>query len=268
MKIGLIFSIMLIVSSLFASELKLSWYSWKGFIEYEKNKNKFFKNLPSTNRMFVSFNPKEIKNLKHDKTQRKELKTFLALAKQRNVKIELLLGDPRYVYPKNHENLISLIEFFKPFAFSGIQLDIEPSGLVSYNEKEWIENIAILMKKIDSKTDLKIGFALNHSLAKKHILDTLESSKVNEVVIMYYSVNSLNIQNKLNLLMNNNKDLKFSLALSIEPLDILPKEETFAVYGREKAFLKWKKIDTVLKKNSNFVDIVIQSLYDYNEDKI
>ncbi len=268
MKIGFVFSIMLMVSSLFASELKLSWYSWKGFVEYEKNKKEFFKNLPPTNRLFVSFNAKEIKNLKHHKTQRKELKTFLSLAKQRNVKIELLLGDPSYVYPDNHEKLIALIEFFKPFAFSGVQLDIEPSGLVSYNEKKWVEDIAILIKKIDSKTDLKIGFALNHSLAKKYILDTLASSKVNEVVIMYYSINTLNIQNKLNLLMKNNKDLKFSLALSIEPLDILPKEETFAVYGKKNAFLKWKKIDAVLKHNNNYVDIVIQSLYDYNEDKV
>jgi len=267
MKIKSLFLGIVIASTLFSNDLKLSWYSWDGFIEYKKHKEFFFKNLPATKRLFVSFSAKEITELKHSESSKEELNTFLLQAKKYNIKVELLLGDNTYAYPKNHQDLLDLIEFFKSYNFSAIQLDIEPSGLISYDENIWIENISTLLLKVNEFTKLPIGFALNHSLAKPYILKKLQNSKVDELVIMYYSVNSLNLQNKLNEIMKKNKDLKFSLALSIEPLSVLSKEETFATYGKKKAMLKWKDIYNSLKNNKNFVDIVIQSLHDYSEAK-
>jgi len=265
MRFLLIFVIL--YSAIFADDIKLSWYSWNGFQEYNKDKENFFDTLEPTNRIFLSFNAKEIINLKYMQIEKDELNSFLLKAKKHNINVELLIGDHTYVYPKNHHHLLELIEFFKEFEFSGLQLDIEPSGLKSYDEKLWMENISALMIKVSKTTDLDVGFSLNHALAKPYILKKLQASKVDEVIIMYYSINSLNIEQKLNNIMKKNQNLKFSLALSIEPLSVLSKNETFAIYGKEKSLVRWKNINDTLKHNNNFVDIVIQSLYDYSKAK-
>ena len=67
-----------VVTTLFSSNLNLSWYSWDGFMQYNENKEDFLKNLPVTNRLFVSFSASEISDLKYRYLQREELKIFLS----------------------------------------------------------------------------------------------------------------------------------------------------------------------------------------------
>jgi hypothetical protein len=259
--------ILLFLSSLlFSEQFKLSWYSWDGFSSYQESKYTFFKKLPkATNRIFVSFSPSEIEYIKYAFIAQQDLKDMIREAQDKNMSVSLLLGDPQWVYPKNHNSLISIIEVFKDYNFASLQLDIEPHGLKTYDEDVWIKNISTLLEKVDKKTKLPIGFSLNHNLANKKILKILEDSNVDEIVVMYYSTNSNNLENKLNELMLKNKDLNFSLALSIEPLSVLPKEETYARYPKNDSLQKWQSIYKNLKHHHNFVDIVIQSLHDYKE---
>jgi hypothetical protein len=254
--------------SLWSGELKLDWYSWNGFSDYKKENLIFFTKLPPTKRIFLSFSAKEILLLKKSLDEERALKEFFYDAKQNNVRIDLLLGDATFIYPKNHEKLLTLIDFFKKYAFKGIHLDIEPSALPKEEYSLWRKQIIQLSKKVKQhNSTLHLGLSLNHKIATHSLLQELQKAGIDEAVIMYYTINQKKVINKVQNILKNNQKLDIALALSIEPLKVLSADETYAIYGKEKSLQKWQSILNKLSSNHNFSALVIQSLKDFNKAK-
>jgi hypothetical protein len=252
---------------LWSSDFRLEWYSWRGFAEYKKAPTSFFTKLPPTKRIFLSFSAKEINELKRSAYQRALLKEFFHAAKQKDIQIDLLLGDATYIYTKNHKKLFTLVAFFKPFDFHGVHLDIEPSALPKEEYPLWRKEIVKLVKKLKQQTTLPLILSINHKIATHSLLQELKKAGMDEAVIMYYSINQKRVINKIEDILKSNKNLNISLALSIEPLGTLCADETYAHYGKAKSLQKWHTITNRLSSNRNFVALVIQSVKDFNEAK-
>lgn len=262
-----LFILLVCIYPLWSTESQLSWYSWKGFTKYKQHGISYFTQLPSSHRVFLSFSASEVKQLKNNLYERNQLSKLLKEAQARHITIELLLGDETYIYPQNHKKLLKLIDYFQQFSFQGIQLDIEPSALAKNERDIWHKEIVSLIAKVTKSTPLSVGLSLNHNLADKALLQKLQHSGLNEVVIMYYSINKDNVVKKLSKLMHEHKNLHFSLALSIEPISILSEDETYALYGQSRSLQIWKQIIEELASNGNFADLVIQSLEAFKKAK-
>lgn len=253
------------ITHLYASDLKLSFYDWEGLSRYQSSPSTYFKSLPSTDRIFLSLNAQELKQIKYSHYEASKLSDFIQEAKQRKVKVELLIGDPNYIFKQHFHELEDILALCSKFDFTRVQLDIEPSGLKKELQNLWPKKIVELIIHIHNKSYLPLSLSINHQDLTPSLLNQLEQAGLAEVIVMYYTINQKNIIDKMTKTMSMHPRLNFSLALSVEPIGIVERNETFAQFSQEKRLKVWSEIDSTLKKQYNYNGIVIQSLKYFNK---
>jgi outer membrane protein TolC len=247
-----------------SNDFSLGFYEWDGLQLYKTLGDKtFWQSLPQTNRIFLSFNAKQINDLVLNANESRLLSKFLSQASQRGIKVELLLGDPRWAL-EERESLIKIITDLSKFGFSGIQLDIEKLQLQPKEQSLWDTGIVKTIKEVRAHTNLPIGLSLNYKEAEdSKFLDNLYKAGLSEVVIMFYTTNTDRIKQIITPIIKAHPELSFSVAQSIEPTTILPPDETYAKKGKEGALKSWIKLYQYFSKFTNFKGIIVQSLEDF-----
>ncbi|SDC88455.1 hypothetical protein SAMN05660835_01520 [Desulfurella multipotens] len=126
----------------YQNEAYLNWYAWNSFALYKRLGEDFWDKIPkSTRSVFLSLNSQEIQMINTKPDEANILDNFIKQANKRNIKVELLLGDPYWVLEKYRHQLISIIKSLNKFGFSGIQLDIEKSQLPKNDRYLWDKGI-------------------------------------------------------------------------------------------------------------------------------
>ncbi|MGC8502728.1 TolC family protein [Desulfurella sp.] len=243
----------------------LSWYLWNGLSWYKKLGENFWDKIPkSTKRIFLSLNSQEIQLVRSNQKDADVLIKFIKQAKQRDIKVELLLGDPYWVLSKYRTNLINIIKNLQRFPFDGIQLDIEKSQLPLKDRHLWENGIVKIISEVKKNTSLPIGLSMNYMEAEnKILLNELKKAGLNEVILMIYTTNTKRIIEISDNIIKQNPNLYFSIALSCEPTSVLPQYNTFAQFGANNSLLKWEDLYKYFSTIDNFLGITIQSLEDF-----
>lgn len=244
----------------------LNWYAWNGFELYKNLGENFWLKLPrSTKRIFLSLNKTEIQRVSSNQNGANNLNNFIQEANKRDIKVDLLLGDPDWVLDKYRSKLIGIIAKLSKFNFSGIQLDIEKNQLPEGERNFWDEGIVKTISEVHASTLLPIGLSMNYKEAENHkLLEDLRAAGLNEVILMIYTTNTNKIIEIGDKIMKENPKLYFSIALSFEPVNVLPDGETFATIGANNSLAIWKNLyENLWMQNNNFNGITIQSLKDF-----
>ena len=218
------------------------------------------------NRLLLSLNEMQIASIASHPAV---LDKFLQEAKHQGVKIELLLGDPDWILPKERVRLLEIIKRLKSIRFDGLHLDIEPdqlSGELAGKNKleEFIETI----RQAARISPWPVAISIHpRYLAKETSFDLcipcqLREYGVKEITVMYYSMNLNSVAMTMKSAMQQYPELMFSLAQSLEPE--LAVENSYA--HKPQAFFRdaMQQLDNHLR-NSNFNGLIIQSLKDWEK---
>ncbi len=241
----------------------VSWFCWKSTLADPAS----LQQLPvRTQRLFLSFNAREVAAFRESSERIRELRKYLIRVRKMGIHPYLLIGENSFAQPRNHTKLLALVALFEGCGFEGVVLDVEPPSWERESLHEWQNAITQLCAKVHRNYNTtRLLFVINHRLCSSKLLSRLAASGVSEVVVMYYSINEQRLVEKMHYLLHRHPALYFSLALSIEPVGILNADETFAGYPLEKSIRIWENIQKRLASYNNFSDIVIQSLYYFQQ---
>lgn len=239
-------------------QLKLSWYAWDGkkLLDSESDV-RFWKELPHTSRILISFRKSELDELLKRKSAR--LDAFISKAKSRGIRVEILLGDPSWALPGEAAQLANLVLSLSGFSFSGIHLDIEHSELPQSQQPLWDQGVVEAVSAVRKASSLPIALSIHPRDAKHELLDRLRQAGLSEVAIMDYKTNRRKIFDDIEPILRENPSLSFSLSQSVEPM--LPNTESYK--SRKRAISSWRILDEMLEREPNFVGIIVQSLENY-----
>jgi outer membrane protein TolC len=252
------------VSRLSSTSLHFSVYAWN--FDDIMSQPGFWEKIQAMriNRILLSLNKKQIASVASHPAV---LKKFLQEAGHQGVKIELLLGDPGWILPKERVRLLEIIKRLKSINFDGLHLDIEPDQLVGElagenKLEEFIETIrqATRISPWPVAISIHPRYLTQETSFGLCIPCQFKEIGVNEITVMYYSMNLNSIAMTMKSAMQQYPELMFSLAQSVEPE--LGVENSYA--HKPQAFFR----DTMQKlynhlRASNFNGLVIQSLKDW-----
>jgi outer membrane protein TolC len=244
---------------------KLGWYSWHGFTEYKSsNKEMFWIRISESKRLLLSFTAEELKQFQSDKAEVQTLQLMIKEAHAHGIKVEWLLGDSSWVLPGGEKALSRTLDLLENVGWDGIQLDIEASQLPKDQQPLWRKNIASLVRSIAERTPLSIGLSIHdrYGLDDKLIEDLIDSG-LKEVILMTYSTNRVNVQERVSKVLRHYPTLLVAVAQSVEPIEVLSQDESYATLGQSKAILSWRNLASELSQYQNFNGIVVQSMEDF-----
>ncbi|MDR0214286.1 MAG: TolC family protein [Comamonas sp.] len=239
------------------------WYSWKGWQWVEQPAR--IDQLPQgTQRLLVSFTEEQLQRLTADEQARQGLEQLAQRARQRGIRLELLLGEPTWVLPKGRGNMLALLQKVQSMPFGMIHLDLERSQLPEAQQKDWGRNVLDSLQEAVTQSRLPISLTTHHrELREPGFLQALQKAGVKEVVPMIYSANAQSTVSAIRQLPPMPQGLDLAVAQSIEKE--LPSEESLFRMGRRQALVHWQGVAQSLRTVPGFKGIVVQSWEDYME---
>ncbi len=217
-------------------------------------------------RILLSLNNKQINDLDIPNNRKKLLDLF-DLAELKNIEIELLLGEPRWILPAYRQNLLEIIRRLESFPFYALHLDLEPDQLdrklyeKAYLLEQLVETLRGALK--ESPWPIKISIHPRYMDKKNsefYIGTKLEKLGINEVTLMIYISNPARTMELAAPIINSNPGLTFSIAQSVEP-GLNPEESYSNISRRE-----FQDAMLYLKNNimaKNFSTVIIQCWTDF-----
>lgn len=187
-------------------------------------------------RILISFTHEQVSSLLSPKGK-DELDALIIAAKNKGVRIDLLLGDPTWAEADHRGELLSLIKQLQNFDFDGIHLDIEPDSLpgASARRAELLEGLADTIKAVKETTIRPVSISI-HPRYLEGDLGVLARQKLlplglEEIVVMIYSDNPHSIAQRMAAIITSNPNVPFSLAQSVEKN--VPSAESYADCTRQ-----------------------------------
>ena len=194
------------------------------------------------------------------------IESFLSLAKQKNISVELLLGDPSWALAEHREGLLELISKLDKLPFDGLNLDIEPDSLTANVTeqliKSWLETIRLASAQ--SPWPVSITTHYRYLLPTQDSLCVpceLTSIGVKQASAMVFVTNPKRVIEIMTPILDAYPDLRVSVAQSFERH--LGKEESYASFSAKSSNVRLTEIQNNLEKHKNFNGIVIQSWFNF-----
>jgi hypothetical protein len=224
-------------------------------------------------RILLSFTPEQLAAFSTP-AGKEELTNLLADAKSKNIRVDLLLGDPTWVEPGHRGEVLTLIKKLQDFAFDGIHLDIEPDSLPAAENRrtELLADLADTVKAVKTIATLPVAITIHPrylegelgELAKQKLLPL----GLEEIVVMIYTDNPYATAQRMSAIIKDNPKTVFSLAQSVE--HNLPGRQSY----RDSTCQEFRDAMQVLEANlavQGLKGIIIQSWEEYwkgeyNED--
>lgn len=166
-------------------------------------------------RVLISMNSRQLQ----DPQLEQKLGQLVQQAQARGLRVEWLLGDISWIQPARHADLLTLLQRFAAVPFNGLHLDLEVEqdprwqGEPERVKKEWVETLVT----VAAHSRLPVGVSMHpRHIADTGLMDELQTSGVQEVVLMSYVTQW---QKQVQLMNRARKALprmRVTLALSIE----------------------------------------------------
>lgn len=224
-------------------------------------------NEQGVSRVLLSLDARQIN---YYKTHPKKLNDFLQQAKSHFVEVDLLLGEPSWILPENREKLMEIIRSLSQFSFNALHLDLEINQLSIVLDLHsiygaWLETVTLAV--VESPWPVAISSHPRY-LEKNYagfdcFVCNLYEAGVSEVTVMDYVTNSVSVEKRLESLLTSYPMMKFSLAQSVE--QELGQANSYATYPFDKFKNNMYSLQKNLKKQPNFLGLVIQSWRDLEE---
>ncbi len=217
-------------------------------------------------RILISLNSQQISAAA---TNDEELRSLIFAAHLRNIRVELLLGEPSWLLPDHRQDLLRTITTLSDLPFDGLHLDIEQDQLpdAEQRRKEYSENLLDTLIATQSFSPWPIGISLH-----PRYLDPagdfswfgrrLSALDLHEITLMLYTTNMRNALRRIETIADGFPELNFSIAQSIE--EILPPEESHFQKGRTHFLNYLAKLDKNID-NRNVRGLLIQSWQEYQK---
>lgn len=239
------------------------WYAWKGW-QWVQQPARVDQLPQGTQRLLVSFTEEQLQRLAADEKARQGLEQLAQRARQRGIRLELLLGEPTWVLPQGRGNMLALLQKVQSMPFGMVHLDLERSQLPEAQQKDWDRHALDSLKEAVGQSRLPISLTTHHrELRDPGFLQALQKAGVKEVVPMIYSANAQSTVNVIKQLPPMPQGLDLAVAQSIEKE--LPSEESLFRVGRRQALAHWQGVAQSLRTVPGFKGIVVQSWEDYME---
>lgn len=171
--------------------------------------------------VLLSLNSQEIKSITNGELK-SELIGLLEAAKEHDISIQLLLGDPSWCESAGRKGLVKLIRQFKGYKFAGIHLDIEPDQLPESEgrRQELIKGLFETVRAVRGVSELPVSLSIHPRYSEgelREIVDKeLTKGLVKEITIMLYSTNTEIITDRIREMRLNQDICEFALAQSVE----------------------------------------------------
>lgn len=240
------------------------WYVWTGQ-EWLSDPKRIAQLPKGTQRLLLSFDEKELLALTQQGQASQQLIALARVASQKNISLELLLGEATWVLPSARAHLYRLITQVQSLPFRMIHLDLERSQLLKSQQGGWEKSTVALLTEVVRKSQLPISLTTHYrELLLPDFVADLAKAGVKEVIPMIYSASpatTLAIMRKIPQLPQG---MQIAVAQSIEKE--LTKDESFFLKGRAEAAGEWTKLaNTLSAEIPSFKGIVVQSWNEYVE---
>ncbi len=246
-----------------------SLYVWKSeqLFKQIKNNPSYFKvlNNHGVNRLIVSLDASQIMDFSNTPAP---LLKFIKTAEKHDIHIELLLGEPTWIYPENRYKLVTIIESLSDVPFRGIHLDIELDQLDESTISVHEQQIELLntIKLVTRKTDLPITLITHprYSVATDDfcLFCELEKTSIFEISLMIYRNNYQAVTAAASKIIDEYPGIKFSISQSIETG--ISSDNSYNHLDYNELSTEMTKLRSTLLQ-SNFNGIVIQSWNEFKE---
>lgn len=249
---------------LIPAQVSFSVYAWN--YEDIQTQPDFWEKCGSLgiHRVLLSLNQRQIRSVA---THPSPFKRFLQNAKRQGIKVELLLGDPGWILPKERIKLLEIIQVLKQIDFDGLHLDIEPEQLTGeLTGKRKLEEFAETIHRAAAVSPWPVAISIHPRYLTDEasfglcMLCQFKAADVKEITVMYYSLNLQKIITVMKSAMQQHPEIMFSLAQSLERE--LGPENSYA--QKSPAFFRraMQQLDNQLQA-LNFKGITIQSWKDW-----
>ncbi len=191
--------------------------------------------------------------------QPSSLNAALTGAHAQGLRVELLLGEPRWILPEHRGELLSIVDEFSTFAFDGIHLDLEPNQLPQHDGTEVLEQLVATLKAVRSHTALPLELSvhpryLTAQIDGRSLGDHLIDNDVAATLMIYVS-NPNRVIEIAQPLLDRYPNLQQRIALSVENT-LSPEESLYALEPQERE-RRIALIESTLTMR-NFVGITLQ----------
>ncbi len=240
----------------------IGWYVWDG--QQLLQQPALIDELPArTQRLLLSFTGPQLGSL--DAAQWDRLRRHAA---GKGIRLELLLGDPRWVQPAERQQLLRLLAGLRGLPLDGLNLDLEhsqlPAGAMS--TPAWKQGVLATMAAVRQAVPWPLALTTHHrDLDDARFLAALRRAGVDEVVPMVYSRNADRVRQITQRLLSQSSGLRVGLAQSIEA--DLPADESSFKAGRKRSEADWSALADTLARHPGFSGVIVQSMDEYRKAK-
>jgi outer membrane protein TolC len=137
-------------------------------------------------RILIGLDNKQVR----DPNLTKYIKQLVNIAHQKQIKVELVLGDPDWIIPEQRPDLIVLLKRLSPLSVDGINLDLEIEQLPDWESRretlvaKWLDTLRAAANVVQSP----LGATFHHRhLEEPGFVDRLRSAGVANAAIMIFS---------------------------------------------------------------------------------
>lgn len=240
----------------------LGWYVWQAQALLDQPER--LQDIPvGSQRLLLSFTAPQLRALSQPGGLA-QFNAFAARAHALHLRIDLLLGDPAWVLPKERPQLLALIDTLRDLPFDGLHLDLERSQLPASQQRRWETYLFDTLRAVRSHTQWPMALTTHYrELRDPAFARQLHAAGVSELVAMVYVNNPERTATIVRPLLQAPSGLRLWVAQSIERA--LPSPESSFNAGRAASLQRWRNLMHQLAPVPGFAGIVVQSLEDYRE---
>jgi hypothetical protein len=222
--------------------------------------------MAGIDRLLISFDGRQLETLNHGKA-RIDLERFLQAAKDRRIRVDLLLGEPLWILPAHRQDLMTIVQRLSDLPFDGLHLDLEPNQLDDnrYGETYLLSQLIRTLQGAKRISPWPVGLSIHPRYLEDDRTDiclgcALTNIGLDELTLMVYITRPQRVSRIVRSIQARFPELSVSVAQSVEP--ILNADESYAGKGRSN-FIRQMEVLAEELAGGNFKGILIQSYSDY-----
>ena len=243
-----------------------AWNSRKLFAQ-AKSDEAFWEKLVENkiNKILLSFDRRQLDELVLPVGE-KHLRNLIQEAKDKEICIGLLLGEPTWILPEHRDKLLQIVNRIQGMGFELIHLDLEPNQLeyTKLSEEYLLAHLLRTVQAVSRSTSLPVEVDLHPRYldAKKYNFCLgcgLKNLDFVSVTLMAYVSDPRKVTAIVEPILEDYPEIPFSIAQSVEPQ--LSSKESYADSSKKDFHNALEELATLT--NHKFQSIYIQSWQDY-----
>lgn len=197
-----------------------------------------------------------------------QMNAMIAQGKRHGVSFELLLGDPSWIDKAGSPALERILHRLRNVRFAALNLDLEPNEIKGRPIKAVVTDLVGAMKQYVAKSSWPITLDANWIYMNDGNKFNggycypcgLQSAGVKHIALMVYISNPKTVYEVSSPILKRYPRLSFTVAQSVEPPSVLPKQDSYWHDGFTAFYADMSKLDAKLQTISNYTGLDVQSL--------